>query len=77
MRPEVLIGDEPTRGIDRRARNSEIHGLLRDLAAAGVRRDVISFGNARDACIARTGSLAMYHGRIMRGISAAELTRTA
>lgn len=40
-RPEILIFDEPTRGIDVGAK-AEVHGIIRQLAAAGVAIIVIS-----------------------------------
>lgn len=50
MRPEVLIVDEPTRGIDVGSK-SEIHNLIRELAAQGFAVIVI-IGNARGvACL--------------------------
>jgi Fe-S cluster assembly ATPase SufC len=49
--PEVLIVDEPTRGIDVGSK-AEIHNLIRDLAAAGLRRHRDLLGDARGpACL--------------------------
>ena len=40
-KPDILIFDEPTRGIDVGAK-AEVHGIIRQLAAAGVAIIVIS-----------------------------------
>jgi hypothetical protein len=52
MQPEVLIVDEPTRGIDVGSK-SEIHNLLRELAKQGYAVIVISLGDARGAACLR------------------------
>jgi ABC-type sugar transport system ATPase subunit len=53
MRPEVLIVDEPTRGIDVGSK-SEIHNLLRELAKQGYAVIVIS--RCRRCCMSPTVS---------------------
>jgi ribose transport system ATP-binding protein len=72
MRPEVLIVDEPTRGIDVGSK-SEIHNLLRDLARQGYAVIVIS-SEMPEVLHVSDRILAMYSGRIMREFSAAEVT---
>ncbi|NNU81964.1 sugar ABC transporter ATP-binding protein [Halovulum dunhuangense] len=72
MRPEVLIVDEPTRGIDVGSK-SEIHNLLRDLAAQGFAVIVIS-SEMPEVLHVSDRILAMYQGRIMREFTAAEVT---
>ncbi|OAN81268.1 ribose ABC transporter ATP-binding protein [Jannaschia sp. EhC01] len=72
MRPEVLIVDEPTRGIDVGSK-SEIHNLLRDLAAQGYAVIVIS-SEMPEVLHVSDRIVAMYNGRIMREFSAAEVT---
>jgi ribose transport system ATP-binding protein len=72
MRPEVLIVDEPTRGIDVGSK-SEIHGLLRDLARQGFAVIVIS-SEMPEVLHCSDRIVAMYHGRIMREFTAAEVT---
>jgi ABC-type sugar transport system ATPase subunit len=72
MRPEVLIVDEPTRGIDVGSK-SEIHNLLRELAKQGYAVIVIS-SEMPEVLHVSDRIVAMYHGRIMREFSAAEVT---
>ena len=72
MRPEVLIVDEPTRGIDVGSK-SEIHTLLRELAKQGYAVIVIS-SEMPEVLHVSDRIVAMYHGRIMREFTAAEVT---
>jgi ribose transport system ATP-binding protein len=72
MRPEVLIVDEPTRGIDVGSK-AEIHSLLRDLARQGFAVIVIS-SEMPEVLHCADRIVAMYHGRIMREFTAAEVT---
>ena len=72
MRPEVLIVDEPTRGIDVGSK-SEIHKLLRDLAHQGYAVIVIS-SEMPEVLHVSDRIVAMHHGRITREFSAAEVT---
>ena len=72
MRPEVLIVDEPTRGIDVGSK-SEIHNLLRELAKQGYAVIVIS-SEMPEVLHVSDRIVAMYHGRIMREFTAAEVT---
>jgi len=72
MRPEVLIVDEPTRGIDVGSK-AEIHNLLRDLARQGYAVIVIS-SEMPEVLHVSDRILAMYSGRIVREFSASEVT---
>lgn len=72
MRPEVLIVDEPTRGIDVGSK-AEIHGLLRDLARQGYAVIVIS-SEMPEVLHCSDRILAMHHGRITREFTAATVT---
>ncbi|WP_071673566.1 sugar ABC transporter ATP-binding protein [Nioella nitratireducens] len=72
MRPDVLIVDEPTRGIDVGSK-SEIHNLLRDLAAQGYAVMVIS-SEMPEVLHVSDRIIAMYHGRIMRKFGVGEVT---
>jgi len=72
MRPEVLIVDEPTRGIDVGSK-AEIHNLLRDLAKQGYAVIVIS-SEMPEVLHVSDRIMAMYRGRIMREFTAAEVT---
>jgi len=72
MAPKVLIVDEPTRGIDVGSK-SEIHNLIRDLAAQGYAIIVIS-SEMPEVLRVSDRVIAMFHGRIMREFSAAEVT---
>jgi ribose transport system ATP-binding protein len=70
---EVLIVDEPTRGIDVGSK-SEIHNLMRELARKqGYAVIVISLGNARGAACLRPdrGDVSR---RIMREFTSEEVT---
>lgn len=72
MQPEVLIVDEPTRGIDVGSK-SEIHNLLRDLARQGYAVIVIS-SEMPEVLQCSDRILALHQGRIMRAFTAAEVT---
>ncbi|HMB10800.1 ATP-binding cassette domain-containing protein, partial [Saliniramus sp.] len=72
MQPRVLIVDEPTRGIDVGSK-SEIHTLLRELAAQGYAVIVIS-SEMPEILRVSDRIVAMYHGRITREFTAAEVT---
>ncbi len=74
-RPEVLILDEPTRGVDVGARG-EIHRLIRAIAADGMAVIVISSepDELPDLC---DRVLVMVEGRIVRELSGDEMTRNA
>ena len=72
MRPEVLIVDEPTRGIDVGSK-SEIHNLIRDLAAQGYAVIVIS-SEMPEVLHVSDRIVAMYSGRLMREFTSEEVT---
>ena len=72
MHPKVLIVDEPTRGIDVGSK-SEIHKLLRELAAQGYAVIVIS-SEMPEVLHVSDRIIAMYSGRIMRTFTAEEVT---
>ncbi|TVP71829.1 MAG: sugar ABC transporter ATP-binding protein [Rhodobacteraceae bacterium] len=72
MQPRVLIVDEPTRGIDVGSK-SEIHQLLRELAAQGYAVIVIS-SEMPEVLRVSDRIVAMYHGRIMREFEIADVT---
>lgn len=72
MHPEVLIVDEPTRGIDVGSK-SEIHKLLRELAAQGYAVMVIS-SEMPEVMHVSDRIVAMYSGRIMRTFTSEEVT---
>ena len=72
MRPEVLIVDEPTRGIDVGSK-SEIHNLIRDLAAQGFAVIVIS-SEMPEVLHVSDRIVAMYSGRVMREFTSDEVT---
>ena len=72
MRPNVLIVDEPTRGIDVGSK-AEIHNLLRDLAAQGYAVIVIS-SEMPEVLHVADRIVAMYSGRIMRTFTSEEVT---
>jgi ribose transport system ATP-binding protein len=73
--PQVLILDEPTRGVDIGAR-AEIHRLIRDLAGKGVAVLVISSepDELPDLC---DRALVMAEGLIVRELNGEELSRSA
>ncbi|MEC3860287.1 sugar ABC transporter ATP-binding protein [Mesobacterium sp. TK19101] len=72
MHPDVLIVDEPTRGIDVGSK-SEIHKLLRGLAAQGYAVMVIS-SEMPEVLHVSDRIVAMYSGRIMRTFTSEEVT---
>lgn len=72
MQPRVLIVDEPTRGIDVGSK-SEIHQLLRELAAQGYAVIVIS-SEMPEVLRVSDRIVAMYHGRVMREFSIEDVT---
>lgn len=72
MHPNVLIVDEPTRGIDVGSK-SEIHNLIRALAAQGYAVIVIS-SEMPEVLHVSDRIVAMYSGRIMRTFTAEEVT---
>ena len=72
MRPNVLIVDEPTRGIDVGSK-AEIHNLLRDLAAQGYAVIVIS-SEMPEVLHVADRVVAMYSGWIMRTFTSEEVT---
>ncbi|WP_114964492.1 sugar ABC transporter ATP-binding protein [Alkalilacustris brevis] len=75
MQPRVLIVDEPTRGIDVGSK-AEIHNLLRELAAQGYAVIVIS-SEMPEVLHVSDRIIAMYHGKITREFSAAEVSEDA
>jgi ribose transport system ATP-binding protein len=72
MKPDVLIVDEPTRGIDVGSK-SEIHKLLRALAAQGYAVIVIS-SEMPEVLHVSDRIVAMYSGRVMRTFTSEEVT---
>lgn len=72
MHPSVLIVDEPTRGIDVGSK-SEIHNLIRDLAAHGYAVIVIS-SEMPEVLHVSDRIVAMFSGRIMRTFTSDEVT---
>ncbi|MCE8538209.1 sugar ABC transporter ATP-binding protein [Ruegeria pomeroyi] len=72
MHPNVLIVDEPTRGIDVGSK-SEIHNLIRELAAQGYAIIVIS-SEMPEVLHVSDRIVAMYHGRIIRTFTSDEVT---
>ncbi|WP_425102416.1 sugar ABC transporter ATP-binding protein [Tropicibacter sp. S64] len=72
MHPNVLIVDEPTRGIDVGSK-SEIHKLLRELAAQGYAVIVIS-SEMPEVLHVSDRIVAMYSGRVMRTFTSEEVT---
>ncbi len=72
MHPEVLIVDEPTRGIDVGSK-SEIHNLIRELAAQGYAVIVIS-SEMPEVLHVSDRIVAMYSGRIIRTFTSEEVS---
>lgn len=74
-RPEILIVDEPTRGIDVGSK-SEIHALIRQLAANGIAVLVIS-SEMPEVLGVSDRILALYHGRLAAEFDAQTVTEDA
>jgi ribose transport system ATP-binding protein len=72
MRPNVLIVDEPTRGIDVGSK-AEIHNLIRELAGQGYAVIVIS-SEMPEVLHVSDRIVAMYHGELIRTFTAEEVT---
>lgn len=72
MKPNVLIVDEPTRGIDVGSK-SEIHKLLRKLASKGLAVIVIS-SEMPEVMHVSDRIVAMYSGRVTRTFDCGEVT---
>lgn len=72
MHPNILIVDEPTRGIDVGSK-AEIHNLIRDLAAQGYAVIVIS-SEMPEVLHLSDRIIAMYSGRVIRTFTAEEVT---
>jgi ABC-type sugar transport system ATPase subunit len=72
MRPNVLIVDEPTRGIDVGSK-AEIHNLIRELARSGYAVIVIS-SEMPEVLHVSDRVIAMYSGEIIREFTADEVT---
>ncbi|NBB99112.1 MAG: ATP-binding cassette domain-containing protein [Alphaproteobacteria bacterium] len=72
MRPDVLIVDEPTRGIDVGSK-SEIHNLIRELAAQGYAVIVIS-SEMPEVLRVSDRIVAMFNGHVMREFTSEEVT---
>ncbi|WP_052341058.1 sugar ABC transporter ATP-binding protein [Salinarimonas rosea] len=73
--PKVLIIDEPTRGIDVGSK-AEIHGLIRELAAAGMAVLMIS-SEMPEVLGVSDRILALYHGRLAAEFDADSVTEDA
>lgn len=71
MAPQVLIVDEPTRGIDVGSK-SEIHNLIRDLAKQGYAVIVIS-SEMPEVLRVSDRVIAMFHGEIIREFTSEEV----
>jgi len=72
MHPQVLIVDEPTRGIDVGSK-AEIHNLIRDLAKNGYAVIVIS-SEMPEVLHVSDRIVAMWSGRVMRTFGVDEVT---
>ncbi|WP_439150377.1 sugar ABC transporter ATP-binding protein [Sulfitobacter sp.] len=72
MHPKVLIVDEPTRGIDVGSK-SEIHNLIRDLAAQGYAVIVVS-SEMPEVLHVSDRIVAMFSGKVMRTFTSEEVT---
>jgi ABC-type sugar transport system ATPase subunit len=71
MAPQVLIVDEPTRGIDVGSK-SEIHNLIRELAKQGYAIIVIS-SEMPEVLRVSDRVIAMFHGEIIREFTSEEV----
>ena len=74
--PKVLIVDEPTRGIDVRAK-AEIHHLLREAGRERHGNPDDLFGHAREILAVSDRVLVMHRGRLAGELSAATATQEA
>jgi ribose transport system ATP-binding protein len=72
MHPNLLIVDEPTRGIDVGSK-SEIHNLIRELAAQGYAVIVIS-SEMPEILSVSDKIVAMFHGEIMHTFTSSDVT---
>lgn len=72
MHPNVLIVDEPTRGIDVGSK-SEIHNLIRELAAQGYAVIVVS-SEMPEVLHVSDRIVAMFAGKVMRTFTSDEVT---
>ncbi|MDN3722470.1 hypothetical protein QW131_32655 [Roseibium salinum] len=72
MHPNVLIVDEPTRGIDVGSK-SEIHNLIRDLASQGYAVIVIS-SEMPEVLHVSDRIVAMFNGEIIRTFTSEEVS---
>ena len=72
MHPDILIVDEPTRGIDVGSK-SEIHNLIRALARQGYAVIVIS-SEMPEVLHVSDRIVAMFSGEIIRTFTAEEVT---
>ncbi len=72
MHPKVLIVDEPTRGIDVGSK-SEIHNLIRELAAQGYAVIVVS-SEMPEVLHVSDRIVAMFSGKVMRTFTSEEVT---
>lgn len=72
MHPKVLIVDEPTRGIDVGSK-SEIHKLIRELAASGYAVIVIS-SEMPEVLHVADRIVAMYSGEIIKTFTSEDVT---
>ena len=74
-RPEILILDEPSRGVDIGAR-AEIHQIIRELTAEGTSVIIIS-SEAEELPGLCDRVLVLAEGRIIKELNGAEITRDA
>jgi len=72
IRPRILLVDEPTRGVDVGAK-AEVHGILRELARAGVAVLMVS-SELPEILGASDRVLVMHEGEITGELSAEEAT---
>ncbi|MBM3499677.1 MAG: sugar ABC transporter ATP-binding protein [Armatimonadetes bacterium] len=72
IRPRILLVDEPTRGVDVGAK-AEVHGILRELARAGVAVLMVS-SELPEVLGASDRILVMHEGEITGELSAEEAT---
>ena len=72
MHPDVLIVDEPTRGIDVGSK-SEIHKLIRELAASGYAVIVVS-SEMPEVLRVSDRIAAMFSGKLVKTFTSDEVT---